>query len=99
MSKHQQTEPPRHPEPPRQFKRFDDALYWLADCGWRQVGNARGSHHRLEHPDYTVPLILIRRESGRWSPWAQTDLRGKLHRLASSPRVRGHGDEDEGSAA
>ena len=69
-----------HPQPPT-FRRFDEALYWLHDHGWHQVGASRGSHFRLEHPAYSKALFLIYKRGTAWGPFQQLQLGKHLRKL------------------
>ena len=69
------------PEQPPRFRRFDEARYWLADRGWRQVGASRGSHFRMEHPRYSRALFLIYHHGGVWSQYQHLQLVLHLRKL------------------
>jgi hypothetical protein len=70
----------QQPDPPR-FRRFDEALYWLSDRGWRQVGASRGSHFRMEHPAFSRALFLIYHHGGVWTAYQQMQLVKHLRKL------------------
>lgn len=68
-----------HPVPPR-FRRWEEALYWLSDQGWRQV-DVRGSHFRLQHPSYSKAMFLIYKRGTSWGPFQQLQIEKNLRKL------------------
>lgn len=85
MSAQPQPTPEPHPMPPR-FRRFDDAYNWLLDHGWRQVGDSRGSHFRLEHPAYSKALQLIYKRGATWGPYQDMQIAQHLRKLDRQAR-------------